>query len=1075
MYKLLIKRVTCIVVFVLIQHNNYAQCFQKISSKFDQVVAINYDSTLWTWGGYRFNQGFIRPVKIDSNQNWKEISTGRGYAMAIKSDGTLWGWGDNSYGQLGDGTTVNKWVLTRLTADSNWVKVSCGDHFTVAIKNNGTVWIWGRNNYGQLGQGTSRTNSSIPVQLGLDSTFSDVSGGRDFTLLKKSNNSLWHVGACYSSSISSQLTQIGSTNDWSTMSGGSYTNFAIKLNGTLWKFVSTNGRPAGLSQIGTDNDWQKVNNSRTYSPEYHALFIKTSGSLWAMGDNRFGQFGNGSLIGSTVPVQIGVDTDWKLAVAGQHSSFALKTNSSFWAWGRNNYAQFGNGEHKNRILPVNNSLHWETVEMSSGSSFNGHVLAIQQNGTLWSWGTNHDGQLGVGTSYTHKALPVQVGTDTDWKSITNGFHFSIAVKTDGTLWGWGRNGRGQLGMTGSFDRKVPTQIGLDSNWSIVSAGSEFVIALKKDSTLWSWGYNYNGQLGHGNTSTLNAPTQVGVDSNWIMISAGGKHSLALKSDSTLWSWGYNQYGQIGRSGNRLIPIQVGTMKWIDISGGGLHSLGIQEDSTMWAFGRNLYAQLGNNSTSSRSTPVQIGSAQKWKKVEAGYEHSIAINADSTLWTWGRNAFGELADSLSYGYKAFVPTKVSDSKWKGINAGTKGSAAIKSNGTMFTFGDAYNPTYQNNFPTLGYVQQTPKLINNCGICIPTGFQLNTSICQGNSYSFGGSNLMVSGIYRDTLINAAGCDSIITLTLAVNNNTTFTDAITACNSYTWINGTVYTSSNNTAKDTLTNSNGCDSIVTLNLTINNSTSGIDTQIACGSYTWINGVVYTSNNSTAKDTLINSKGCDSIVTLNLTINNSTSGIDTQTACGNYTWINGITYTANNNTAKDTLVNSVGCDSIVTLNLTITTINKSLSVSGATISSNEIGASYQWLDCNNSYAILPREVLQTYIPRSNGNYAVQIIKNGCLDTSACQLINNVGIQEEKLRESIKLFPNPTEGKFQLLFSSTQEDVSIVLTDIQGKIVEEYFFREISITELNISSAPGIYFVKIQNKEETVVLKMIKK
>jgi hypothetical protein len=173
-------------------------------------------------------------------------------------------------------------------------------------------------------------------------------------------------------------------------------------------------------------------------------------------------------------------------------------------------------------------------------------------------------------------------------------------------------------------------------------------------------------------------------------------------------------------------------------------------------------------------------------------------------------------------------------------------------------------------------------------------------------------------RDTLTNAQGCDSIVTLNLTINHSTTGVDVQTACDSYTWINGVTYTSSNNTATDTLTNAQGCDSIVTLNLTINNSTTGVDTQTACDSYTWINGVSYTSSNNTATHTLINATGCDSIVTLNLTINNSNTGVDTQTACDSYTWINGVTYTSSNNTATDTLTNSQGCDSIVTLNLTI-------------------------------------------------------------------------------------------------------------------------------------------------------------
>jgi hypothetical protein len=200
---------------------------------------------------------------------------------------------------------------------------------------------------------------------------------------------------------------------------------------------------------------------------------------------------------------------------------------------------------------------------------------------------------------------------------------------------------------------------------------------------------------------------------------------------------------------------------------------------------------------------------------------------------------------------------------------------------------------------------------------TGVDVQTA-CDSYTWINGVTYTSSNNTATDTLTNSQGCDSVVTLNLTINSSTTSTDVQTACDSFTWINGVTYTSSNNTARDTLTNAQGCDSIVTLNLTINNSNTGVDTQTACDSYTWINGVTYTSSNNKATDTLTNSQGCDSIVTLNLTINNSTTGVDVQTACDSYTWINGVTYTSSNNTATDTLTNSQGCDSIVTLNLTI-------------------------------------------------------------------------------------------------------------------------------------------------------------
>ncbi len=204
------------------------------------------------------------------------------------------------------------------------------------------------------------------------------------------------------------------------------------------------------------------------------------------------------------------------------------------------------------------------------------------------------------------------------------------------------------------------------------------------------------------------------------------------------------------------------------------------------------------------------------------------------------------------------------------------------------------------------------------CSPTSGTDTQTACDSYVWIDGNTYSASNNTATHTLTNAAGCDSIVTLNLTINNSNTGIDTQVACDSFTWIDGITYTSSNNTATHTLTNVAGCDSIVTLNLTVNNSNTGIDTQIACDSYTWIDGITYTASNNSATHTLTNAAGCDSIVTLNLTINNSSAGIDTQVACDSYTWIDGNTYTTSNNTATYTLVNSVGCDSIVTLNLTI-------------------------------------------------------------------------------------------------------------------------------------------------------------
>ena len=253
--------------------------------------------------------------------------------------------------------------------------------------------------------------------------------------------------------------------------------------------------------------------------------------------------------------------------------------------------------------------------------------------------------------------------------------------------------------------------------------------------------------------------------------------------------------------------------------------------------------------------------------------------------------------------------------------------------------------------------------------------NTTDIQGacDSYTWIDGNTYTTSNNTATMMltSIAGCDSLVTLDLTIDNSLTGTDVQTACDSYTWIDGITYTSSNNTATVLLTASGGCDSLVTLDLTIGTSNTGIDVQTACDSYTWIDGNTYTTSNNSATWTLTNASGCDSTVTLDLTITNSNTGTDVQTACDSYTWIDGNTYTTSNNSATWTLTNASGCDSTVTLDLTITNSNTGTDVQTAC-------DSYTWIDGN------------TYTTSNNSATWTLTNASGCDSTVTLDLtINN--------------------------------------------------------------------------------------
>ena len=326
---------------------------------------------------------------------------------------------------------------------------------------------------------------------------------------------------------------------------------------------------------------------------------------------------------------------------------------------------------------------------------------------------------------------------------------------------------------------------------------------------------------------------------------------------------------------------------------------------------------------------------------------------------------------------------------------------------------------------------------------------------------------SGAVQISMIASNGsCSDTTATTITVLASSSSIDTHNACDSFLWIDGTVYTSSNTTATHTLTNGLGCDSVVTLNLTINYSSSSTDVQTGCDEFLWIDGNLYTAGNNTATHTLTNATGCDSVITLDLTMNYSTYSTDTQSACDEFTWMDGNTYTTDNNTATHTLTNSQGCDSVITLNLTITSIDSSVSQTGTTLLAALSGASYQWLNCNNGFAVIPGETNQSFNAQANGYYAVEITLNGCADTSDCFAINNVGISEKNISPNIQAYPNPTSATVTIDLGKRVSRCTIEVMNSNGQLISESDYIEIEKIDMNIDGPPGYYYIHLSPPDD---------
>ena len=326
-----------------------------------------------------------------------------------------------------------------------------------------------------------------------------------------------------------------------------------------------------------------------------------------------------------------------------------------------------------------------------------HSLAIAEDGSLWSWGRNHRGQLGLGHT-TDQNAPVRVGTDTDWIAVAGGNSHSIALKADGTLWVAGDNGWGQLGIAGE-EHATFQRVGTDNDWVAIAAGDDFTLAIKADRSLWAWGRNRFGQLGIGNVPDRDVPTRVEGE-GWVQVAAGSDHTVAVKANGTLWTWGDDTYGQLGSdpgTGFVTRPRQVGAANdWLLASAGpgGGATLAIKTDRTLWAWGRNISGELGLGNIEGPTSPQQVGQANHWVDVSTGAGFTIALDANGFLWSTGANSRGKLGINEPGEHNRYELVQALGSAWEFVSTGESHTLAIGPDGLLYAWGS-------NEFGKLGF--------------------------------------------------------------------------------------------------------------------------------------------------------------------------------------------------------------------------------------------------------------------------------------------------------------------------------------------------------------------------------------
>jgi alpha-tubulin suppressor-like RCC1 family protein len=378
-------------------------------------------------------------------------------------------------------------------------------------------------------------------------------------------------------------------------------------------------------------------------------------SLWAWGENTNGQLGDNTVINKSSPAQVvgGHSFVQVIATALMNIVFARKADGTVWAWGDNYLGQLGDGTTINRSSPTQVIGGHSFVSIVSGY---GATHGLKADGSVWSWGENSNGELGDGTT-TNTSSPVQaIGGHSFVKLFAREFSSVFALKANGQIWGWGING-GLLADGTATAKSSPVQVIGGHSFTdlfLTSGYGSGMFAKKADNTIWAWGDNSNGQLGLGDTTSRSSPTQIIGGHTFVSINGIISQNFlyqpecrtyGIKPDGTIWAWGLNSNGQLGDNTiiDKSSPVAVaGGQSFTKVASSRAgRASALKADGSVWSWGTNYNGQLGDNTTTPQSSPVQAIGGHSFVNIAVGIVGTYGIKSSGTIWSWGHNGTGEL--------------------------------------------------------------------------------------------------------------------------------------------------------------------------------------------------------------------------------------------------------------------------------------------------------------------------------------------------------------------------------------------------------------------------------------------------
>ncbi|MGJ5817491.1 hypothetical protein [Paludibaculum fermentans] len=646
-----------------------------VSTAGRHILVLTETGAVWAWGAN--HQGQLGTGDTQETLGWSQVpglagivqvAAGGSHSLALDRDGVVWAWGANLSGQLGDGTLLSRSVPAKVPDLSGITSIAAGDECSAARAQDGSVLVFGADCSGAPAH-TLRLRPTRLAGRPLDGAIT-IQAGQVRPAPARQDAVAW-PGALQLAREVRWGTSGFALNEsgWTTQRHAAQGAVADLAAG--WAVAWIEGPPLATSAsapVATAGATQSGVRSAAAPDLSIALtagvpFTVTRLAGYVVTITNTGDTSTSGTItvAATLPAGLvpggGSGNGWTCQTAGQDVTCTMQgpltpaSSSVLYLTAQVNQSAYpsvsstvsvdvqGDGNPANNTATLVQSV--ASPPMGAYAAGEAHSVRLASDGTVWTAGSNTNGQLGDGTRMD-RSVPTRVSGLNGVVAIAAALNLSHAVKSDGTVWSWGRNSRGQLGDGSQADRFTPVQaVGLTSAVSVAAYGRHS-LALQRDGRVWAWGLNSSGQLGDG--TTLDRPTPVAVANldRVAAIAAGTVHSLALRADGTVWGWGS---GGSGQSGGNLVgpyPVQVpGLSGAVAVAAGELHSLALTADGTVWGWGGNGAGELGDGTTTGHRPPAPVLGLTGVVAIAAGYGDSMALKQDGTVWFWGRTSGSKL--------------------------------------------------------------------------------------------------------------------------------------------------------------------------------------------------------------------------------------------------------------------------------------------------------------------------------------------------------------------------------------------------------------------------------------------------